>query len=693
MANPIEDSSVPADVIPTTGADHPAEGAEVDATASVVRERLIVVLQQDFREVSRKAFELKEQEKTSRGDPMRSMGYAMALTDISFDETGRFVWYDGREGFMPEVPIGKPDDYLEIRDDYEALKGFVARALDRGRVHAGGGTHGDSSRETNCADYVTWLHRHNENQTFRQNLERAVFELLGQEFDREFVPLDVDSEIAREEGVYRPPFFHAVGDINDALYRVGLKHNVQGEEDKKFRDVFVEEMNKTERPITKEEYVAGFAGSEKDKIRQFETGEFAREYKVVHFEETSPEFQAALKDFLVRKKAMEAAVRNFSPQFNRLIGLLDVVSSVGEHDSKFAEVYALLKQKAEERFMMDSPAIAHHYSATDVYRSVLIALSSVQQDGELQSFWLDNVENDPDAQRVIASVHGLLTITEGQETRRQQIPALLARLKRRQFDMDVEYQHLAPIGFYFDKNFLNDVLRYITVLCYSRDTFHHLDKEAGTLDFLQDRKVGVGNYDFSFTQFTPEGESKLSASFDLAGNSVGGSTELEAAIRAYFDRNGYELSNDVRVTSLEGRKISDNKTQIVEPGEASVGGWYEGFVGLNHTHFAFLYDEKNGTVLVAKPTGSRSVAFGVRGGLVERRKGFDTVASRLPYAQFRGLAEVGDEVNTAIAEKRSGGQMGDSLYSLDGKLSDELTPHLVSVIHGRLIKNGDGLVE
>lgn len=688
MTRPREDGQ------PANGDPQIAEaGPEGNVAAAAIRQRLIAVLQQDFAEVSRRAFELQEQERASREDPMESMGFAMALTDLMFDEEGRFVWYDGREGFMPEVPIGKPDDYLEIREDYDALKGFVAKTLDRGRVHAGGGTHGDTSRETNCADYVIWLHEHNDNQTFRQNLERAVFELLGQEFDREFVPLDVDSELEQEQERYRPPYFSNVCSVDEALYRIGLQHNVHSEEDRKFRDMFVEEMRKTERPITQEEYVAGFGGREEDKIRQFESGEPARQYKVVHFEETPPEFQAALKDWLVKRKAMEEAVRKFSPQFNRLIGLLDTVASVGKHDPRFAEAYALLRQKAEERFMMDSPAIAHHYSATDIYKRVLVALSSVQQSDELQSFWLDNIENDPDAQRVIASVHGLLTTAEDQETRRRQIPALLARLKQRQFDMDKSYERLSGIGFYSDANFLQDVLRHLTALCYSEDTFHHLTKEEGTLDFLQDRRVGEGNYDFRFARFTPEGESELSASFDLAGDSVGGSAELEAAIRAYFDRNGYELPNDVCVTSLEGRKINGSETRIVEAGEANVDGLYEGFVGLNHTHFAFLYNEANGTVLLAKPTKSNTVMFGVSEGWTERRRGLDKIESRLPYDQFQNLANVGEGVNAAIGEKKKGGWLGDSLYSLEGKLSDTLSPHLISVIQGRLIRNGDGLVE
>ncbi|HCW32112.1 MAG: hypothetical protein UT36_C0002G0008 [Candidatus Peregrinibacteria bacterium GW2011_GWF2_39_17] len=683
------------DVALKTGADQQENGPEIDGTASVVQQRLIAVLQEDFGGVSRAAFELQANERASHGDAIETMGYAMALSDLRLDEEGRFVWYDGREGFMSENPIGKPEDYLEIRDDQKALRNFVGKILDRGRVHAGGGTRGDIPRETNCADYVTWLHKYNDNQAFRINLELAVFELLGEEFDRKFVPLDVNFEVESAQKEYLVPYFGSVCSVEEAQRRMGLDHNGLDEEDREFKDLFVEEMKKTERPITREEYIAGFEGSEEDKIKQFETGEPAQRYRIVHFEETSPEFKALLKDRQIKKCAQEAAVRKFSPQFNRLIGLLDVVASVGEHDPKFAEVYALLKQKAEGKFMMDSPTIAHNYSATDIYRSVLIALSSVQQGDELQSFWLDNVKNDPKAQRVIVSVHGLLTTIEDQDARRRQIPALLAQLKERKFDMDEGYRNFSGmgIGFYFDENFLSDVLRYITALCYSGDTFHHLDKEVGALDFLQGRQIGVGNYDFGFVRFTPEGERELSASFDLADDSVSGNVELEKTIRAYFDRNGYELPNGVQVTSLEGHKISSGETRIVDAGEVNVDGLHEGFIGLNHTHFAFLYDEMSGTVLLAEPKDSHSVMFGVRGGWTERRKGLDKVKGKIPHVQFQDLASLRERVDVEIAKKREGGWMGDSLYSLDGKLSDDLAPQLVSVIQGRLIQNGDGLVE
>lgn len=679
---PDDDGTLEAGVAPDQRAAGPDEGGVA------LREQLVAVMRADFGKFSDKVFGLRDRQRT---DPM-SFAYSYGLIDLSFDEEGQFVWYDGREGYGPEVPIGSPKDYLAIREDYGELVEFVGKTLDRGRVHAGVGGHGDSTRETNCADYISWLHRNNENQAFRQNLERAVAELLDRELRREFIPLDFDSEYAREASHYRPPYFTGLCDVEEALRRIGLGSNVKGDDDKQFRDLFVTEMRKTERPITEDEYVEIFHGSVADKVRDYESGRPAQRYKVVHFEETSPEFQVALKNWCVKKRAMKAAVIEFSPQFNRLVGLLDVVAVIGEHDPRFLPLYSLLKGKAEERFMIGSPAIAHHYSATDVYRSVLIALSAVQQGNELEQFWLENVENDPDAQRVIASIHGLLMTHEDQETRRRQIPSLLARLKQRKFDMDEGYERFDGIGFCFHENFLNDVLRHIAALCYAGNTFCHLDRESGTLDFLQGKDVKVGSYDFRFARFKPEGASELSASFDLAEDSVTGSTELESSIRASIDRDGYELPNGVSVTSLEGRKITGGDAKIVDAGEVNVDGLYEGLIGLNHSHFAFLYDADSGRVLLVEPSDKKTTMFGVRGGWQERRKGLDKVESRIPHACFEDLTAVGGKVNVLVAERRRGGYLGDSLYGLEGKLSDGIAEHLRAVIHGRLVKNGDGLI-
>ena len=158
------------------------------------------LLLKDFGDTSRKAFDIRNKKKKIPEDDFeKDLMYSMALDDLKFFDEEGLVWYDGREGYMPEVPIGKPEDYLSIRDDYIALKNFIGRTLDKGKVHAGGGTHGDSSRETNCADYITWLYKNNSNKEFKDAFETGVFALLEDSFKKKYVELDISSSLKKEQ--------------------------------------------------------------------------------------------------------------------------------------------------------------------------------------------------------------------------------------------------------------------------------------------------------------------------------------------------------------------------------------------------------------------------------------------------------------------------------------------------------------
>ena len=661
-------------------------------------EGLELVLQ-DFGEISRKAFELRDKGKASRGDAMESLAYSMSLHDLRFYDDDKVVWWDGREGFMPENPIGNPEDYLGIRDDYEALKTFIATTLDRGKVHAGGGTHGDSSRETNCADYISWLHQNNQNQDFRRDVERATTELLTEAFGREYTNPDIQPALEREEQSFQRFYDGSIDkwlgsmlhrdNLHSALWRLGLD-NVMTNDDRKFKTRFEAEVKKTERPITLEEVFDQYGGTKEQLTQSFNEGRFSDVMKP-HYDEMPDEFKTELRGWHKRNQAMKQAVREYSPQFNRLIGLLDVASSIGEHDERFAELYGLLRQRAEARFMADSPAIAHHYSATDIYRSTLVALASVQQGTELRQFWLDNVRSDSSSDRVIVSVHGALTMHDSPEERRQLIPSVLANIQQRGYDMDKGYQRHTGIGFYTEENLLDDLVGHITNLCFDRRTFSHLDQENATLDFLQDREVRQGEYTFRFNRYTTQGAEELKATFDLTQDRVEGDGQLENSVRAYLQR-GYELPNNVWVTSLEGRKITGTDSKVVDASGQELNGQYEGVVGLNNTHFGFVYNPSSQTVLLSEPLDSRCTLFGRSGGWEESRMGLDKVENQVPYSQFQAVAQAGERVNQLVAERRKSA-LGDSLFGLDKKLTDDIAPYLTTVIQGRMIQNSDGLVQ
>jgi hypothetical protein len=659
------------------------------------------LLLQDFGEISRKAFELRDREKAARKEDFESsFAYSMALHELRFLDDERLVWYDGREGFMPEVPIGNPEDYLAIRDNYDTLKEFIGKTLDRGRVHAGGGTHGDSSRETNCADYVVWLHRHNQNQEFKRNVERATTELLEEAFGRAYTIININPALEREEDMFQRIYHGNINEwlgsmlhrdnLHSALWRLGLD-NVVSDEDKEFRAKFEAEVKKTERPITLKEVYDRYGGTKTQLKKSFEAGEFA-DVIHPHYDEMPDEIKAELREWHKRNQATKSAVRDFSPQFNRLVGLLDVVSEIGEHDERFTNVYSLLKQRAEGKFMTDAPTITHYYSGSNIYQSVLVALSAVQQGTELEQFWLDNVRSDKNSERVIASVHGLLNIHDAPEERRKLIPSLLDRLQQRGYDVDKGYQRHSMIGFYTDENLLRDITEHITNICFPRETYHHLDKGSASLDFLQDRSVAQGRYTFRFIRYNPQGVRNLNVAFNVAEDSVEGNTELEGSVRAYLRENGYELPNDVWITSLEGRKILGIEAKVVKADGKSVDGLYEGLVGLNHTHFPFIFNESDGTIMLAEPIDSKTVMFGVGGGWEERRPGLDKVEKLVEYSQFQPLSRLGARVNQLVVERKKQGYLGDALYSLKDKLTDEISPYLSSVIGGRLVQQSDGLV-
>ena len=143
---------------------------------------------------------------------------------------------------------------------------------------------------------------------------------------------------------------------------------------------------------------------------------------------------------------------------------------------------------------------------------------------------------------------------------------------------------------------------------------------------------------------------------------------------------------------MEGRKILDTEAKVVKSDGRSLDGLYEGVVGLNHTHFPFIYNESDGTVLVAEPLDSRTVMFGVGGGWEERRMGLDKVENPVGYSQFQPLSRLGERVNQLVDERKKKGYLGDALYSLKDKLTDEVFPYLSSVIDGRLVQQSDGLV-
>src|SRR3989344_5918977 len=112
----------------------------------------------------------------------------------------------------------------------------------------------------------------------------------------------------------------------------------------------------------------------------------------------------------------------------------------------------------------------------------------------------------------------------------------------------------------------------------------------------------------TFTRYTQAGRQVLKTTYDLRTDEKQRDAQLENTVRAYFE-GGYKIGYEIKVTSLEGRKITGNEAKIVEIDRQSLNGLYEGLVGLNHTRFPFLYDAENDIVLLAEQLDSKAVSI------------------------------------------------------------------------------------
>lgn len=417
-----------------------------------------------------------------------------------------------------------------------------------------------------------------------------------------------------------------------------------------------------------------------------------------------------LRDELGRKftplanTARQVDAQKSAPQFNRLVGLLDVVSIVGKPDNGFAEAYADLAQKAREGFMRDAPTLRYGYDRANgqanIYNNILSALARIQKNDELRDLWLRNIKEGQFG-RVFESVYGLLGAYKTKRRKREQIPAVLAKLQEKGWHLDpAKIDTYPPINI-DDENLLKEIVGHAVSLTYWSGEvspwdklarrFNHLDKRASSLDILIRRSVEDGEYHFTFTRYTPKGRQGLKATYDLRTDKTFGDAQLENTIRVYFD-DGYEIGDKIKVTSLEGRRIMGNKTTIVEADNQKVNGLYEGLVGLNYALIPFLYDAASGMVLLAEPPDSMGEGS-YSGGWTGRRIGLGNVTAKIPYAEFKPVSQFAQRVEELYQKTNPVGYPRFLLWPLNERLSDKTASPLSLVISSRLVKAEDGLVQ
>ncbi len=252
--------------------------------------------------------------------------------------------------------IGHPEDYLGIRDDYKNLKEFLGKLLDKGRLYYGT-PRWDQDGETNCADYAIWLYRHCKYDSFKRNFEKATIELLISEFKKEFKPFDYQTalKIATEKYGYLN-YFLLDEEISTYRWRYGIG-DPDDENEGWFRNWFDEEVSKTSK----------------------KEGEFEK----TNFSQVSPGLREALKKRHFHQEAYCIALKEYMPQLNRLVGLLDIIIILGNPNNGFAALYEQSKKDGEPplghyySFLRDSKILKYHFIKVNLNEHIPGALNRI----------------------------------------------------------------------------------------------------------------------------------------------------------------------------------------------------------------------------------------------------------------------------------------------------------------------------
>jgi hypothetical protein len=518
-------------------------------------------------------------------------------------------------------------------------------------------------------------------------LGKAVAELLESELSREFAPLDIKKKIREFKGE-SPLKWMRDSFLDEVLSSLDLRFP-NDDKSREFKDYVVSELKKTEHPITLNEYLRMFAGTDEEKRKEYATGEPAKKYSIVHLNETSPEFKMRVKEWHVNNIATKVAIREYSPQFNLLYGLLRVVHAVGDKKGDFAGAYSPLKKKAEEGRFQDMPRIDQGSYKIDVFEDVLCALARLQIGIELRQLWLDGMKKDPKPERLNAYIHGVLSMYKRFKERRAEIPAILAAIEGREVSANQQMFSSSGIGFVVPVNLLDIAIGRISEACFKNRHFHYIDSERGAFRFYLKSSFREGVADFAFASYTKGGASLTKGSLDLKENIVGGNPDAEKAIRAYVEENGYPVSSKLHITSLEGK--SHGKSLVT--GE-ELNGKFEGIIGLNTIKVAFSFDPQSDALLVSLPFSS-GIPFGMsRTTLADRRMGEKDAARELGRAKKLQLMDVGQIsalINDEARDKLAKRHLFDASYHLYEALNGNDTQPIAQVIRHVLVERGEGL--
>lgn len=583
--------------------------------------------------------------------------YNAGFSDVALFKNG-LVWFGEKfnKYDTEDRLFGVPKDYLEIKDDFEKTKAFIAKTLDQGHVYHGT-SYWNQDGEFESSLYISWMYHWCENKKFKKNAEKAIKELLTEAFNQEIKGppyekylKEVTEELQKSEENRR--FWWFGGDnLSSAIWRADLNKTETAEEIE-MKKLFEKEVGKTEHPITLREFLSGFGGVDdlnkfvkdyykiddkvlKEKrvyelVPEISLTEFIKSlpdseplkkkykksgerYKRIHFNEISPGFRERYTQFYISQNARKRALKEYQPQFNRLVGLLETVKYVGKPTNGFADNYEMLLEKALNGKFSDEGKIKYDFNEVDMYRELMSALGNVQKGDSLKDFWLDKIETEKKTDRIVFYVVQFLNMYKnysGKEGAVKHVPDIIDRLKRRKFDFRRDTRATDSRGsWHFIQNCLREITGYIDQFYTGRflGEFNYLNMENATLDLLKNVGVKDGIYKFEFERFRTDGVETLVSEYDIRDNAIT-NPKLKETIDRYFKEDGYALNkinafgkdrSTVHMFPGKARKI-ENKTRIVYKNKNLIG-WYEGTFNIGSAKVPFLYNPKEGRLKLAGP--------------------------------------------------------------------------------------------
>lgn len=321
--------------------------------------KALEVVVKDFGKASKVAFmalDCRERNRLERWNQITERAY-FGYQD--FYKNG-IVWYGGDEG-PSRKSLGKPEDYIKIRDDYGKLKKFLSKLLGKGKVSAGTNRF-DSITETRTSDYAIWLYKFSEHKPFKKNFQKAITELLTKELNRRFKKYSyekgMETALRHFKNVYKKDLYRIFYDesLESSMQRQGIDDC----KDKKFVRLYKRELKKT---IKKDE----------------------RGFEKTNFRKTSKEFKEKFKEFYLDKEAKHWAMWDFRPQFGRLLELFKVVYHIGR--PTFANLEPILKEKVDQKWYEDAPTLTpfvYYQSLSNINASLRLAYDSVKEEEKCQ---------------------------------------------------------------------------------------------------------------------------------------------------------------------------------------------------------------------------------------------------------------------------------------------------------------------